>query len=96
MFIYNPEFLLIDTTWYKAVIVAATSLFGIYCFSAVIQRWLFTRMKVWEQVILLGVAISMIWPTWYTDVLGAAVFLIIYFHQKVVKAREDQVLAAKT
>jgi TRAP transporter 4TM/12TM fusion protein len=95
MFIYNPEFLLIDTTWYKAVLVAATSLFGIYCFSAVIQRWLFTRMKVWEQVILLGVAISMIWPTWYTDVLGAAVFLIIYFHQKAVKAREDQMLAAK-
>jgi TRAP transporter 4TM/12TM fusion protein len=96
MFIYNPEFLLIDTTWYKAVLVAATSLFGIYCFSAVIQRWLFTRMKVWEQVILLGVAISMIWPTWYTDVLGAAVFLIISFHQKAVKAREDRALAAKT
>jgi TRAP transporter 4TM/12TM fusion protein len=94
MFIYNPEFLLIDTTWYKALLVAATSLFGIYCFSAVIQRWLFTRMKIWEQVILLGVAISMIWPTWYTDVLGAAVFLIIYFHQKAVKAREDKLLAA--
>jgi TRAP transporter 4TM/12TM fusion protein len=90
MFIYNPEFLLIDTTWQKALLVAATSLFGIYCFSAVIQRWLFTRMKIWEQVILLGVAISMIWPTWYTDVIGAAVFLIIYFHQKAAKAREDQ------
>jgi TRAP-type uncharacterized transport system fused permease subunit len=90
MFIYNPEFLLIDTTWHKALIVAATSLFGIYCFSAVIQRWLFTRMKIWEQVILLGVAISMIWPTWYTDVIGAAVFLVIYFHQKAVKAREDK------
>ncbi len=94
MFIYNPEFLLIDTTWYKALLVAATSLFGIYCFSAVIQRWLFTRMKVWEQVILLGVAISMIWPTWYTDILGAAVFFIIYFHQKAVKAREDELLSA--
>ena len=94
MFIYNPEFLLIDTTWYKALLVAATSLFGIYCFSAVIQRWLFTRMKVWEQVILLGVAISMIWPTWYTDILGAAVFFIIYLHQKAVKAREDELLSA--
>ncbi|MDW7740498.1 MAG: TRAP transporter permease [Bacillota bacterium] len=94
MFIYNPEFLLIDTTWYKAVLVAGTSLFGIYCFSAVIQRWLFTRMKIWEQVVLLGVAISMIWPTWYTDILGLAVFLIIYFHQKAVKAREDRALVA--
>jgi len=94
MFIYNPEFLLIDTTWYKALLVAATSLFGIYCFSAVIQRWLFTRMKIWEQVVLLGVALSMIWPTWYTDIIGAVVFLVIYFHQKAVKAREDKALVA--
>jgi len=94
MFVYNPQFLLIDTTWYEALMVAATSLFGIYCFSAVIQRWLFTRLKIWEQVILLGIAVSMIWPTWYTDIIGAAVFLIIYFHQKAVKAREDEALAA--
>ncbi len=90
MFVYNPEFLLIDTTWYQALLVAATSLFGIYCFSAVIQQWLFTRMKIWEQVILLVVALSMIWPTWYTDILGLAIFLVIYFHQKAVKAREDK------
>ncbi len=90
MFVYNPEFLLIDTTWYNALFVAATSLFGIYCFSAVIQRWLFTRMKIWEQVVLLVVALSMIWPTWYTDIIGATVFLIVYFHQRAVKKREDQ------
>ncbi len=96
MFVYNPEFLLIDTTWYKALMVAGTSLFGIYCFSSVIQRWLFTRTKIWEQVILLGVAISMIWPTWYTDIIGAILFVSIYLHQKAVKAREDKAaLAAK-
>lgn len=89
MFVYNPQFLLIDTTWYAALWVAATSLFGIYCFSAVIQRWLFTKMKIWEQVILLAVAISMIWPTWYTDIIGACLFLAIYLHQRHVKARED-------
>ena len=94
MFVYNPEFLLIDTTWYNALFVAATSLFGIYCFSAVIQRWLFTKMKIWEQAILLIVAMAMIWPTWYTDLIGLATFLIIYFHQKAVKAREDK--AAET
>ncbi len=90
MFVYNKEFLLIDTTWYKAVLVAATSLFGIYCFSAVIQRWLFTRLKLWEQVILLGIALSMIWPTWISDVIGVSLFVIIYWHQRVVKTREDQ------
>ncbi len=90
MFIYNSEFLLIDTTWYKAVMVALTSIFGIYCFSAVIQRWLFTRLKLWEQVLLLGIALSMIWPTWISDVIGVTVFTLIYVHQRAVKARQDR------
>ncbi|EEG76008.1 TRAP transporter permease [Dethiobacter alkaliphilus] len=90
MFIYNPEFLLIDTTWQKALMVASTSLFGIYCFSAVIQRWLFTQLKIWEQVILLAIAFSMIWPTWITDIVGASVFIFIYLHQRAVKKREDE------
>jgi TRAP transporter 4TM/12TM fusion protein len=92
MFIYNNEFLLIDTTWPKALMVAVTSLFGIYCFSAVIQRWLFTRLKIWEQAILLVIAISMIWPTWTSDVVGLSVFLVIYLHQRAVKKREDEAL----
>lgn len=96
MFVYNPEFLLIDTTWYKALLVAATSIFGIYCFSAVIQQWLFTRLKLWESIILLGIALSMIWPTWYTDLIGATVFITIYLHQRAVKAREDKTAVGET
>ncbi len=90
MFVYNKEFLLIDTVWYKAALVALTSLFGIYCFSAVIQRWLFTKLKLWEQVILLGIALSMIWPTWISDIIGVTLFAIIYVHQRAVKARQDR------
>lgn len=90
MFIYNNEFLLIDTTWYKALLVAATSLFGIYCFSAVIQQWLFTRLKFWESILLLGIAISMIWPCITTDIIGATVFILIYVHQRAVKKRQDE------
>lgn len=90
MFVYNPEFLLIDTTWYKALLVAATSVFGMYCFSAVIQRWLFTRLRVWEQFILLGIAISMIWPTILTDIIGVSIFLIIYISQRRHKVIEDK------
>ncbi len=90
MFVYNPEFLLIDTTWYKAVLVALTSLFGIYCFSAVIQCWLFTRLKLWEQALLLVIALSMIWPTWISDIIGLSVFTLIYVHQRKVKAQEDR------
>ncbi len=89
MFIYNTEFLLIDTTWQGALLISATSVFGMYCFSAVIQRWLFTKLRIYEQVILLAIAISMIWPTILTDVIGVTVFAFIYIMQRRRKAFED-------
>ncbi|MDW7650022.1 MAG: TRAP transporter permease [Bacillota bacterium] len=90
MFIYNPSLLLIDTTWYKAILIAATSVFGMYCFAAVIQRWLFTRLKIWEQAILLVIAVSMVWPNVYSDIAGLVIFSLIYFNQRARKAREDK------
>ncbi len=89
MFVYNPSLLLIDTTWYQAILISATSLFGIYCFAAVIQRWLFTKLRLWEQAILLAISISMVWPNYLSDVIGITVFLLIYFNQRRIKARED-------
>jgi len=79
LFIYNPELLLINTTWYKAVLIAGTSLFEMYCFAAVIQRWLFTKLRLWEMAVLLAISISMVWPTLVSDVLGLSVFALICF-----------------
>ncbi len=85
MFVYNTEFLLIDTTWYQAAQVGLTSLFGIYCFSAVIQRWLVTRLARWEQAILLGISVAMVWPTLLTDVLSLGLFALLYLYQRLVR-----------
>ena len=89
MFVYNTQFLLIDTTWYEALLVAATSLFGIYCLAAVIQRWLITRLRLWESAVLLGVAVAMVWPTLITDLISAVAFVGVYLHQRMVAARES-------
>jgi len=88
MFVYNTQFLLIDTTWYKAALVVGTSIFGIYCFSTVIQRWFFTKLKLWEMAVMLAIAISMIWPTILTDIIGVGVFVLIYLGQRRRKAKE--------
>ncbi|MGM0689106.1 MAG: TRAP transporter permease [Bacillota bacterium] len=88
MFVYNTQFLLIDTTWYKAALVVGTSIFGIYCFSTVIQRWFFTKLKLWEMAVMLAISISMIWPTILSDIIGVSVFVLIYIGQRRRKARE--------
>ena len=89
MFVYNTQFLLIDTTWYEAVLIGVTSLFGIYCLSAVIQRWLLTRLAWWEMAVLLAIAVALVWPSWTTDLISAVAFAGIYLHQKRVVARRS-------
>ena len=93
MFVYNPAFLLIDTTWHGAVLMAATALFGIYCFSAVIQRWLVTRLALWESAVLLAISIAMVWPNLLSDVLSAAAFIAIYLFQRHKARRAEPAVA---
>ncbi|TVQ37655.1 MAG: TRAP transporter permease [Spirochaetaceae bacterium] len=87
MFVYNTQFLLIDTTWHEALLIGVTSLFGIYCLSAVIQRWLLTRLALWEMAVLLAIAVAMVWPSLITDVISAVAFVAIYLNQRRVAAR---------
>ncbi|TVR05694.1 MAG: TRAP transporter permease [Spirochaetaceae bacterium] len=88
MFVYNPQFLLIDTTWYEVVLISATALLGIYCLCAVIQRWLLTRLSWWEMAVLFGVAVAMVWPGWITDTVSLVAFALVFLSQKRKVARD--------
>lgn len=82
MFVYNPQFLLVDTTWYEVMMIGTTGLFGIICLSAVIQRWLITRLALWEAAILLAIAIAMIWPSLLTDAVSFVAFAGLFLYQR--------------
>ena len=87
MFVYNTQFLLIDTTWYEVVMISATALLGIYCLCAVIQRWLLTDLSWWETGILFGVAVAMVWPGVVTDLVSIAAFAGVFMYQRFKAAR---------
>ncbi|MFN2311160.1 MAG: TRAP transporter permease [Spirochaetia bacterium] len=82
MFVYNPEFLLVDTTWYGALLVGLTALFGIYCFSAVIQQWLIVKLEWWETAILFAISVAMVWPNLTSDIVSLVCFVGIYMYQR--------------
>jgi len=82
MFVYNPEFLLVDTTWYKVILIGITALFGIYCFSAVIQRWLIVKLELWETAVLFAISVAMVWPNLVSDIVSLAAFVGIYMYQR--------------
>ncbi|TVR90964.1 MAG: TRAP transporter permease [Spirochaetaceae bacterium] len=82
MFVYNPEFLMVDATWTQIILIGITALFGIFCFSAVIQQWLIVKLEWWETAILLAISIAMVWPNLTSDIISLVAFVGIYMYQR--------------
>ena len=63
VFLFNHELLLIgiENTWH-AILVIITSLTGILVFTAATQGWFFNKLKWYEIIIFLTIAISLLTP----------------------------------
>ena len=88
IFVYNPEMLLINTTWYYAIFCIGTALVGIcaLAFSSV-GYWL-RELNIIERLLLLGGAVSLIFPGVYTDLIGIAIMVAVYGLQKMMSAKK--------
>ena len=63
VFIFNPELLLIGiTSLWHGLAVFVVSLIAILAFASVTQKWLLTRLSIVEQILLLGVVVSLFRP----------------------------------
>ncbi|HSR70964.1 MAG TPA: DUF3394 domain-containing protein, partial [Kiloniellales bacterium] len=68
VFIFNPELLLIGIDkWWEGVMVIATSIIAILCFSSVTQGWFIVRVKWYEAIALLLVMIALFRPELVRD-----------------------------
>jgi len=63
VFLFNHELLLIgiENIWH-ALLVIATSLIGILVFTAATQRWFFNKLRWYEIIVFLIIAISLLSP----------------------------------
>ena len=67
LFIFNTDLLLINVTPLKAIFVFIVAVFAMMLFASATQRFLLTRNKIWESVILLLVAFSLFRPGFWLD-----------------------------
>ncbi|MCL1875387.1 MAG: TRAP transporter permease [Synergistaceae bacterium] len=83
IFVYNPELLLINTTWYQAIFYVGTALAGIFALAFCSAGYWLRGLNIIERLMLLVGAVSLIFPGIYSDLLGAGMMLIVYALQKV-------------
>jgi TRAP transporter 4TM/12TM fusion protein len=87
MFIYGPELLIIGSAT-KIVLATLTATFGVYCLAAGVQNCLFIRTTFYERILLLITSFLLIKPGLTTDLVGLALFGVVYLSQKMRQKRK--------
>ena len=78
MFVYSPELVLQGTTL-NIIRAAITAIFGVYCLSGFIIGVLNKRNLNWgERILMLVISLLMISSTIITDIVGLALFAVVF------------------
>jgi len=82
IFIYSPTLLLIDTTIPSVIIAFITATIGMYALAAGIQNYFAAKTNIIERIAMFAIALLLITPDLWFDVIGIVGFFVIYFIQR--------------
>ena len=94
VFCYSPSMLLIDTDPLSVVVIAITSLIGIFAVAAALEGYLLTDMGIVERVLLIAGGLMMIVPGVMTDIIGLALIAAGVAVQVIMRNRRAGKAAA--
>jgi TRAP transporter 4TM/12TM fusion protein len=80
MFVFGPSILMIGN-WSTIALTAATSIVGVACLSGGLFGYFLTIATIWERVVLVAAAITLIKPGITTDVIGIAAVAVVVASQ---------------
>lgn len=92
IFCYNPGLLMIDVGVVEFMGIAITACAGIFALGVACVGYWLAPVPLWERILLLAAAGTLIFPGLYTDVFGAAILILTLFTQK--RAEKAQALAS--
>lgn len=79
VFVYDPALImegsLGEIVWRTFIATCGTVLWA-----AGLQRFMFQRMNLFEAIVALSTAILLIAPSFYTDILGLSIFVLLIFY----------------
>jgi TRAP-type uncharacterized transport system fused permease subunit len=82
IYFFNPQLLLINITPLGLPIIIGTAILGMFAFSAGIQGYFIARARIWERISFFVIAILLIWPGLWTDIVGLGGMCLIYLLQR--------------
>ncbi len=75
VFVFNPQMLMIDTSFLSALPIAVTALIGMFGISAALEGFAFRNSSIIERILFAAAGIMCILPNSLTDFIG--IFLLI-------------------
>ncbi|MBE6441739.1 MAG: TRAP transporter permease [Desulfovibrio desulfuricans] len=84
IFCYNPSLLMIGASNTEIALTVATAVVGIAALSfGSVGYWL-RNLHIWERLLLVAAAITLITPGITSDVIGGGLMLVVYVLQKIM------------
>lgn len=85
MFVFNPEMLLIGTTWSNVILIIVSALIGMFGLGAALEGYTFTHCRPLTRVLLGGAGILLILPGLQTDIIGFSIIVVVLAAQVVAQ-----------
>ncbi|MCT4563611.1 MAG: TRAP transporter permease [Maledivibacter sp.] len=83
IFVFSPSLLLINTTLFETVIVVITAVIGVVALGASVEGYLNKKLNIIYRIIMLASALLLIKPGIFSDVIGIAIFLLVFISGKI-------------
>ena len=87
IFALSPSMLLIDTTAIDVVLIAITSLIGMFSLSAALEGYLMHHMPWYQRIIAAAGGLLLIYPGLATDVMGISLAVAVVLIQFLTKKK---------
>ncbi|WP_338472198.1 TRAP transporter permease [Niallia sp. XMNu-256] len=85
MFVFSPELLLIDTTWYYVIWMFLTAMFGMVAVGAGVVGYWYRKISWIERILAVVSGLLLIYPEGFSDLIGLVIFAGLIAYQFIVK-----------
>ncbi len=88
MFVFNPQILMINTTFIEVVPILITSLIGMFGVSAGLEGYVFRKCNFIERILFIVAGLLSIYPEIYTDIIGVALIAVLVILQILTRKKK--------
>jgi len=88
MFVYSPQLILLDTTFFEGVRVTIGACMGVFMIGAAVEGYLFTKINPLLRIISFAGALGLIDSGVYTDLVGLAILAFLLAIQYYLAKKE--------